>query len=369
MALETLYSTEYPNNARIVSGSVVIKKDDVSLYCDTSVGPVNIFLLQIPSGNWSTEYTVYIKDTANNASANNITITAPSGFFIDNATTYTINTNNGCIEIVIGSDIDYLVLNGASGLTPLTQLLIARTAFVAKNGNDATGIIERLDKPFLTIAAARAAVIAAESAFYTNATAGKHNSVVSANDRILIKVFTGYYQEQIILANFVDFDLSDAVIAGANGVGITDNDVQCDSIIYGSSQIEAAVFTENAATNFRIDADTINGQTGFCIFVFAGKVIANVKTMMNSTLVNAGGTVASGGTLIINNSRIINSGGDVCADGGSSILILNNCTLLPTGSNCIRNVVFVYGGCQSNKPAKALSIQRVGTITVDPNVV
>jgi hypothetical protein len=55
-----------------------------------------------------------------------------------------------------------------------------------KNGDDATGLVERLDKPFLTIAAARTA---ATTAFPTRSNAARINIVVEA----------GTYSENIIL--------------------------------------------------------------------------------------------------------------------------------------------------------------------------
>jgi hypothetical protein len=41
-------------------------------------------------------------------------------------------------------------------------LVVNNTVFVMKNGSDSTGLVQRLDKPFLTIAAARAAALKRE---------------------------------------------------------------------------------------------------------------------------------------------------------------------------------------------------------------
>ncbi len=47
---------------------------------------------------------------------------------------------------------------GDTGADGFSEMLIKNMAFVSKNGDDSTGLIERLDKPFLTIGAAQAAV-------------------------------------------------------------------------------------------------------------------------------------------------------------------------------------------------------------------
>ena len=44
--------------------------------------------------------------------------------------------------------------NAGSGATPLSNITIANTLYVMKNGNDLTALPDRLDKPFLTIFAA-----------------------------------------------------------------------------------------------------------------------------------------------------------------------------------------------------------------------
>lgn len=117
---------------------------------------------------------------------------------------------------------------GPTGPSGPSNLTIANTVFVAKNGNNTTGLVERLDKPFLTIAAARAAAV---SAFPTR----------TETTRICVVVFTGYYQENIYLDKFIDYDLNDSII---NGV-VTDNRVDFGStptgcwtnIIYGTGKI------------------------------------------------------------------------------------------------------------------------------------
>lgn len=117
---------------------------------------------------------------------------------------------------------------GATGATGPSNLTIANTAFVSKNGNDTTGLVERLDKPFLTITAAISAI---HTAFPTRSEA----------IRPRIVVFSGKYTEDIILKKFIDFDLTDIILDGCItdsqvDFGTTDDDV-FTNIIYGKATI------------------------------------------------------------------------------------------------------------------------------------
>lgn len=117
---------------------------------------------------------------------------------------------------------------GDPGSSATSSLTVKNTVFVMKNGDDTTGLVERMDKPFLTIAAARTAALAA----FTSK---------SAVSRVLIVVEKGYYDEDIILDKYIDYDLTSAYIDGE----ITDNSVDFGSspdsawtnIIYGSGII------------------------------------------------------------------------------------------------------------------------------------
>jgi hypothetical protein len=109
----SLYSTKYPDNIRIVSGTPTIYRDDVVLLCNTSSGAVTINLLEIPANQWNTIYKLYVVDYSNNAFVNPITINAPTGFLINNASSLTINSNGGQYLIRISSNTTYIAqLNG-----------------------------------------------------------------------------------------------------------------------------------------------------------------------------------------------------------------------------------------------------------------
>lgn len=103
----TLNSTKYPNNSRIVVGSVDVFDNDSILLCNTSLGAVTINLATIPDNYWNTTYKLYIKDNSSNASVNNITIVAGSGQTINGASTLVISTNGASTIVRISSNNTY----------------------------------------------------------------------------------------------------------------------------------------------------------------------------------------------------------------------------------------------------------------------
>jgi len=116
----SLYEQKYPNNIRTISGLVnLIKQDDVTLECNTSVGAVGVQLMDIPANYWSTQWKLYIVDKSSNASVNNITITAPVGMLINGAPTFTINSNGASLLVRITSNTNfvgqYSVISGGGG--------------------------------------------------------------------------------------------------------------------------------------------------------------------------------------------------------------------------------------------------------------
>jgi len=105
--MNTLFSTKYPNQEQVVSGTYNVDDEDSVLKCDTSSGAVTINLLEIVAGYWNTLYKLYVVDNSNNAATNNITIVAPAGFTINNASSMVININGaGCI-VRICADTKY----------------------------------------------------------------------------------------------------------------------------------------------------------------------------------------------------------------------------------------------------------------------
>jgi len=107
--MAVLFSTKYPNNSRTISGtSNVINKDDTILLCNTTSGAVAVTIDEIPSGYWDTNYKLYVSDYSNNAGTNNITINAPTGYTINNASSLVISTNGGSVLIQIASNTAYV---------------------------------------------------------------------------------------------------------------------------------------------------------------------------------------------------------------------------------------------------------------------
>ena len=117
-----LFETKYPTNIRtvnpVVPATAIVYQDDVVLECDTSAAPVNLTLLGIPFGSWSTQYKVYVRDISNNASVNNITINAGNGVnpttglpvaqTINGGPSVTINTNGGAVLVRIVDNYTYI---------------------------------------------------------------------------------------------------------------------------------------------------------------------------------------------------------------------------------------------------------------------
>lgn len=100
--------TYFQNNSRIITGTNnFVFDNDVVLLCDTSTGAVNLTLLEIPADRFSTQYKIYVVDQSNNAGTNNITIIAPTGFSVNNASTCVVNVNSGVATITISSNKTY----------------------------------------------------------------------------------------------------------------------------------------------------------------------------------------------------------------------------------------------------------------------
>lgn len=105
--MSTLFRTKYPNQEQVVSGTYTVDDEDSILKCDTSLAAVTINLLEIPAEYWNTLYKLYVVDNSGNAATNNITIVAPAGFTINNASSMVINVNGaGCI-VRICADTKY----------------------------------------------------------------------------------------------------------------------------------------------------------------------------------------------------------------------------------------------------------------------
>lgn len=160
-----------------------------------------------------------------------------------------------------GTGVTVTVVNGVATVTipggALTAMPVADTVFVDTiYGSNVTGLPERLDKPFATIAAARASAA---------------TLIPSPTKRIKIVVQSGTYLEQIVLDPYVDYDLGNSIIDLQAGALYTIDDlgVAIDSIIYGNAQINRStagtlgcIRTQNAASILKVYCDQINLNVG-----------------------------------------------------------------------------------------------------------
>lgn len=103
----TLFSTKYPNQSQVVSGTYTVDDEDSILKCNTSSAAVTINLNSIALGYWNTVYKLFVVDNSDMAGTNNITIVAPTGFTINNASSMVINVNGGSCIVRISADTKY----------------------------------------------------------------------------------------------------------------------------------------------------------------------------------------------------------------------------------------------------------------------
>ncbi len=400
-------ATPYPNNSRIVNGIVTVYNTDVVLNVNTSAVAATINLMDYVSGHFNTQYRLYIKDYSNNCATKNITIVAPAGFKINNSSTYVMNTNGASVEVIITSNVDYLAINTATSATGITNVTLANTVFVAKNGNDTTGLVERLDKPFLTFSAARAALLA--------------NFTPSATNRILIDAYPGSYNEGLILDNYVDYNLRDIVLELNSGVNatITDNNIACNSIISGSAIVRRtgtgatqAFRIQNSNSIVEFHYNSLYSSTGKAVDIAAGNVYmygstisgslaatvsisgGNVVIKSNITSVDNGCVLISGGVLTIYGS-ISNIAGQSITNSGGTLYLYGNIDAASASRNVVCNAgsIFIIGnnsnslsGCAtlsgssnytitgdstagSSGSAHAYQLGTTGVVTINGNVI
>lgn len=127
----TTFQQIYPNNTRTITGLLnTPKQDDVVLLCNTASAPVELTLLapatQNGVGFWSTQYKLYVVDSGNNASVNNIVVKAPVGCLINGQASFTINSNGASLLLCIASNTNYIgqysVIGGGGGFYQTMQL-------------------------------------------------------------------------------------------------------------------------------------------------------------------------------------------------------------------------------------------------------
>lgn len=174
----------------------------------------------------------------------------------------------------------------------LTTINVANTVFVMKNGNDSTGLVERFDKPFLTIAAARTAALA----FFTSRT---------QTSRVKIIVESGNYTETITIYDFIDYDLGNSVItAPVGGHCISDNGSAYTattsgfftSVITGNAKFVSTnalhgglsiMSTNSANLKLYLQCDQITSSTYEAIIMGTGYAVVYANKIYNGNAVSA----------------------------------------------------------------------------------
>jgi hypothetical protein len=79
------------------------------------LGAVNVDLAEIPADSWNTVYKLYVVDKSNNAGVNNITIKAPLGYTVNNASASVLNVNGGSAIVRIVSNTAYVAETNYGG--------------------------------------------------------------------------------------------------------------------------------------------------------------------------------------------------------------------------------------------------------------
>jgi hypothetical protein len=114
-----MFANTFSNNYRTIQGgtTAIVYNDDSVLYCDTSTGAITINMGEIPANQWNTIWKLYVVDSGNNASTNNITINAGSGQTINGSSSLVISTNSESVVIRICGNAKFIA-STSSTITP-----------------------------------------------------------------------------------------------------------------------------------------------------------------------------------------------------------------------------------------------------------
>lgn len=243
---------------------------------------------------------------------------------------------------------------GAS--TGIISIPVSRTVYVDYvNGNNGTGLPQRLDKPFLTKAAAITSAL---------------TLIPTATDRVLISVATGLSAEQILFPSSclgIDFDLNGgslAVVGGADG-SIDDGNFACDSILHNVGNVSRvgggslSVRVRNAATKLTIYGENILARTS----VENGTVNIKCNTLTGADSM----AVVSAGVLNLNCSSVLASGAGsaVTVSGGIANVTANSFQGNPVGA--AQGAVIFSGGILNlngdiiNPSGYGIALNNIGT--------
>ena len=262
---------------------------------------------------------------------------------------------------------------GAITTITINAPVIANTVYVMKSGNDSTGLVERFDKPFLTIAAARTAALA----YFTSRT---------VNNRVKIIVESGNYLEGIIIDNFIDYDLGNSVISPLNASPNTQSCIadngssyavipalakgEYNAMIYGNATFNSANTTpsngyygigitnaNSVDLNLYVQCNRINSEYYDSIFMVTGKatVYANyiycAKTDVNTfSPIRLSCAASNPPTLSVFNALIFNN---------SNGLAINACVMFENSSGTAVNRCMLTN-CQVGSYSSSVSAISCG---------
>ena len=170
---------------------------------------------------------------------------------------------------------------------PVGAIPVANSVFVMKNGNDSTGMVERFDKPFLTI---NTALNALRTAY--------PDIVRNPNNRFKVIVEDGTYTESgyTYLYPYIDFDFGNSVL----NLTLTDYSMVASysanpnndftTKVSGNAKINqllgACIIVTNPNTRLLVECDTISSDKDDCISMQYGycRVICNLIINIASNL-------------------------------------------------------------------------------------
>lgn len=231
--------------------TITLEEQDVYLQCDTSLAPVNIQFPLISDYKGSRNVKIYIVDESKNASVNNITLTMGAGDLVNDLPSIVINQDgySGKMDIVGDTQWTLPAVGTGSGSASVANL---NTLFVSPHGNDTTALKGRIDKPFLTIDAAIAAItgnndcVYVYSGIYTpsnllaNLSLAFNKLNVFCEPGVLLNVLSGYLFDDVASAYIVNFTGLAKINMFGSGITNINNfsiiNLEYDEDISGSAQ-------------------------------------------------------------------------------------------------------------------------------------
>lgn len=247
------------------------------------------------------------------------------------ANTFTVNGNSITAAQALAGG--FSIYNYYSGTTWYSQVVLPPSSstsgiysqgfkvFVdAIYGNDSTGTAQRADLPFLTIAAARTAIVA------LTPTATSRGSIYAS----------GYFAEGYVAANFVDLYNNGGLIlertSGASLATIDDNNVTCDFRVYGYPKLIRSGTGTTPVGNLKIQ----NASSKCVAWINPNDCTTTGASDINIGLVN--------GTLTIYSDDLNNSGALTNTDAVTIGQTAGTLTVHAKNLTCVSNVIALTGG-------------------------